>query len=67
MGNKDITLGVRISEDIRQELDLAAEALDVPTSQIVREAVREKLAVLKQTHPLLKQQIDSAVATTSIS
>lgn len=52
--NKKIkTVGVRFPEGESNELDRIADILDVPTAQIVREAVREKVAKL-QRHPKVK-------------
>lgn len=42
---KDKYLQVRVSEEDRQALNELAEKLDKPASQIVRESVREKIAV----------------------
>lgn len=53
MANKTDTVGVRFAEGEREELDKIAEVLDIPTSQIVREAVREKVAKLRK-HPKVK-------------
>jgi predicted DNA-binding protein len=55
--NKTVHVGVRFSEEERERLDTAAEALDVPAAQIVREAVREKVDRLFETHPKLQPQV----------
>lgn len=56
MSKKTTSVNVRLREGERQELDDIAEVLDVPTSQIVREAVREQVAKLKKRHPKLKNR-----------
>lgn len=55
--NKTETVGVRFAEGERDELDKIADILDVPVAQIVREAVREKVAKL-QKHPKVRQQAE---------
>lgn len=47
MAIKDEKLVVKISSEDKQELNDLAEVLDRPASQIVREAVKEKVAELK--------------------
>jgi hypothetical protein len=56
--NKTETIGVRFAEGEREELEGIAEILDVPMAQIVREAVREKIAKL-QKHPKIRQQAET--------
>lgn len=53
MNKKVKTVGVRFAEGESEELEQIAEVLDVPVAQIVREAVREKVAKL-QRHPKIK-------------
>lgn len=45
---KDTQLAIRINDEDRNALNEVAAAIDRPASQIVREAVREKIAELKQ-------------------
>ena len=52
---KNDNIFVRISEQEKLELAEISEIIDVPLSQITREAIREKIAELKKTHPLLQQ------------
>lgn len=51
MPRKNILLNLRVSEDFNDRLARASEVLDVPYSQIVREAVTEKLDALEKEHP----------------
>lgn len=51
---------VRISENEKAELNQISEQIDVPFSQITREAIREKIAELKRTHPRLQPQATEA-------
>lgn len=44
---KDSAIFIRISEDEKAELYGIAAKLDVPFSQIAREAIREKIASIK--------------------
>lgn len=39
---------IRISEEEKQELSEAAEFIDVPAAQIVREGLRKRLAEIKR-------------------
>lgn len=48
MATKDEFLHIKINGDEKQEIAEHAETLDIPVSQFVREAVREKIATLKQ-------------------
>ena len=60
---KNKTIQVRVSEEEKQELLKISEALDVSSSQIIRESVREKIASLKNTHPRLSEKQPDAVLT----
>lgn len=52
---KNQSLRANVNEAEKKELEQIAEALDVPESQIIREAVREKVQKLQKTHPKLKK------------
>jgi predicted DNA-binding protein len=47
MANKDSALFVRITEEDKEALNRIAAERDIPAAQIVREAVREKIAELR--------------------
>lgn len=51
---KNTQIAARMKEAEREELRRVAEVLDIPESQIIREAVREKLNSLLSTHTKLK-------------
>ncbi len=51
---KNDQIFVRMSEEEKSELTQISEQIDVPFSQITREAIREKISALKRTHPLLQ-------------
>lgn len=59
---KNQSLRANISTTEKQELDAVATVLDIPTSQIIREAVREKVAKLRKTHPKLKESAEVETA-----
>lgn len=48
MGTKDETLHIKINSDEKDEITEMAAKLDVPISQFIREAAREKVAALKR-------------------
>lgn len=48
MGTKDETLHIKINSDEKDEITEMAAQLDVPISQFMREAAREKIAALKR-------------------
>ena len=50
----------RVSDEFARRLQQAARVVDQPASQIVREAVREKLEQLAQKHPELREQAAAA-------
>lgn len=60
---KDKYIQIREHDKETQELKAIARALDIPMTQIAREAIRDKVAELKRTHPRLKN--DSAQITTN--
>jgi hypothetical protein len=49
-------IGVELNEALIAELKDTAKKIQIPYSQIVREAVTEKLLVIKETHPFFKLQ-----------
>ncbi len=49
----EMRINVRVKAKLAEELKEVSEKLEVPTSIIVRDAVREKLAEMRRTHPLL--------------
>lgn len=46
---------VKVSASEYQETSHVIEVLDVPFAQIAREAIREKIAELKRSHPAFQQ------------
>jgi len=62
MSKKDTRLYMRASSELRERLDKASEVLDTPASQIIREAIDEKLAKLAKRHPALRPQEQPAEA-----
>lgn len=54
MKNKYIQ--IRENDQVTQELKEVALILDIPVTQIAREAIREKLVELKRTHPKLQNE-----------
>lgn len=41
--NKDIRITFRASEKLKKELEKASDELDIPFSQLIREAIKEKI------------------------
>jgi predicted DNA-binding protein len=60
MSQKDKLLNFRVSEEFSERLNKASEILDIPYSQIVREAVNEKLERLAKRHPELREEAQAA-------
>jgi|HubBroStandDraft_6_1064221.scaffolds.fasta_scaffold144212_5 predicted transcriptional regulator len=60
MAKKTVPLNIRASEDFKSRLDKAAEVLDVPASQIVRESVLERLERLASSNERLKRALELA-------
>lgn len=58
---KNEVLRVRLEQEDKENLTEFSTTLDIPVSQIVREAIREKIAVLRRTHPQL-QPANSQIA-----
>lgn len=52
-------MNIRIKEDALKQLTVIAGALEIPYSQIVREAIREKTERLIRDDPRVKQAVDS--------
>ncbi len=52
---KNDTLQIRTETQLRERLKATAKVLDIPASQIVREAISEKLARLAETRPELRK------------
>lgn len=44
MANKNQQIGIRLTDEDKEFLETLAEEMDVPASQIARQAVREKIA-----------------------
>jgi hypothetical protein len=53
---KNILINFRLNETEAKEIREISKLIDIPYSQLAREALREKISELKQTHPLLKEQ-----------
>lgn len=53
---KEKRLNLRTTEEFRERLNRAAKVLDKPASQIIREAIDEKLERLERRHPALRGQ-----------
>lgn len=62
MAQKEKMLNLRVTEDLIEQLNRASAVLDVPYAQLVREAVKEKLAELATKHPELREQEEPAAA-----
>lgn len=50
------------STEFKNELNQVAEKIEIPAAQICREAVREKIAHIRATHPSYKKQPDFTVS-----
>ena len=57
--NKTETVGVRFTEDERQEIEEVAEALEVRTSDFVRDTVRAKVKRIRKTHPKFQTETET--------
>ena len=57
---KTVMLNLKVSEDFERKLKTSSAVLDVPYSQIIREAVSEKLDALAQTNPKLREALEAA-------
>ena len=57
MGIKDDKLVVKINSDEKQEITEMADRLDIPVSQFIREAARDKIAAIR-----LKAETETAEA-----
>lgn len=58
---KDTLLNVRVKQETVDELNQISEVLDVPYSQIVREAIKEKIEKLQIEKPELKKLLKKPV------
>lgn len=59
---KEHLINFRCAEDEAKEFMQISKAIDVPFSQLAREAIREKIAALKKTHPRLKSKPAETIA-----
>lgn len=50
---KDKLLNIRVKDELIERLNEVSAHLDIPYSQIVREAIDEKLERLEREHPKL--------------
>ena len=57
MKRKSKMLNIRISKTLKSELFRVAEALDVPASQIIREAVRQKILKMRAGRPVIERTV----------
>lgn len=62
---KDTLLNVRVKQETVTELNKISEFLEVPYSQIVREAIKEKIDKLRIQHPNLEKVLTDSVALQS--
>lgn len=53
---KDVNVNFKSTRKERDEFMKFAKKIDIPFSQIAREAIREKIAELKRTHPRFQKQ-----------
>jgi hypothetical protein len=60
---KDNFFQIRISEEEKRELSEAAEFIDVPAAQIVREGLRKRIAEIKRkkARDLLRAEASATV------
>lgn len=49
-------IGIEMNEELITDLKTTAKKIQIPVSQIVREAVTAKLVEIKETHPIFKLQ-----------
>ena len=56
MDPKTKLLNLRVTDDFNDRLGRASNFLQIPYSQIVREAVAEKLDALEAQHPEIKKR-----------
>lgn len=54
---KQQRIHIRAEEELKDRLAKAAEVVDAPASQIIREAIVEKLAKLSRKHPELQEVV----------
>jgi uncharacterized protein (DUF1778 family) len=53
------TIAARFTEDERQEIEEVAEALEVRTSDFVRDTVRAKVKRIRKTHPKFQTEVEA--------
>lgn len=58
---KDTLLNVRVKQETVTDLNKISEHLDIPYSQIVREAIKEKVEKLTVEYPQLKKILKNSV------
>jgi predicted DNA-binding protein len=56
MAKKDARIHIRASSELAERLSQASELADVPASQLIREAVDEKLDKLSKRFPALRRE-----------
>jgi predicted DNA-binding protein len=57
---KDKLLNIRVNDEVITKLNAVSERLGIPYSQIVRQAIDEKLESLEKIYPQLKDQPEAA-------
>lgn len=62
MNRKDTRFNARVNEQWVTRLQCAAKVLDIAASQIVRDAVSEKLERLARRNPRLAEALDESQA-----
>lgn len=55
MGTKDETIHIKLRSEEKQEITETANRLDIPVSQFLREAAREKIASIKERESALAE------------
>ena len=58
MADKSVPINMRASDRWKRRLEAAANVLDVPASQIIRESVDEKLETLSKKKPALREALE---------
>lgn len=60
--NKTEMVNVRFTEGERQEIEEVADALEIRSSELIREAVRAKVKRVRRTHPKFQPDVEVANA-----